>query len=209
MIKIPAKAAHISDLKIGVGDEKDIEKQTLPEMAAVCKGVASTKQGKGCLGTPKSHEKTKVLVKIASKILQGIAKRQCCCIKKSKLVECKLILKGLSLLNPISRKLMKQLLTFFNLIFTIVPPARTIAFGLRQNLAYAMVYLIFTCIRGTRLFVYKNNMGHTFAEGKDATTMQSEHLMLMISNLERRYGSKTKYYKSGEHGKLLPQRNRP
>ena len=34
-----------------------------------------------------------------------------------------------------------------------------------QNVAYAMVYLIFTCICETRLFVYKNNIGNTFCQG--------------------------------------------
>ena len=40
------------------------------------------------------------------------AGRQCFCLQKSKLVKCKLILKGLSLLYSISRKLMEQLLGF-------------------------------------------------------------------------------------------------
>ena len=53
------------------------------------------------------------------------ARRQCFCLQKSKLVKCKLILKGLSLFNSISRKLMEQLLGFFNFIFTIVPLARS------------------------------------------------------------------------------------
>ena len=52
------------------------------------------------------------------------ARRQCVCIQKSKLVKCKLTLKGLSLLNLVSRKLMEQLLGFFNFIFTIIPLAR-------------------------------------------------------------------------------------
>ena len=63
---MPAKAAHISASKIGVGDKRDLEKQPLPEMPATRKGVASTKQGKGCLGTPERQGKTKVLAKIIS-----------------------------------------------------------------------------------------------------------------------------------------------
>ena len=66
MIKIPAKAEHISDLKIGLGDRRDLEKQPLPEMPATHKGVALAKQGKGCLGTPESQGKTKVWAKIMS-----------------------------------------------------------------------------------------------------------------------------------------------
>ena len=37
------------------------------------------------------------------------ARNQCFCLQKSKLVKCKLILKGLSILNSVSRKLMEQL----------------------------------------------------------------------------------------------------
>ena len=36
------------------------------------------------------------------------ARRQCFCVQKNKLVKCKLTLKGLSLLNLVSRKLMQQ-----------------------------------------------------------------------------------------------------
>ena len=53
------------------------------------------------------------------------ARNQCFCLQKSKLVKCKLILKGLSILNSVSRKLMEQLLGFFNFIFSIVPLARS------------------------------------------------------------------------------------
>ena len=56
---MPAKAAHISASKIGVGDDRDLEKQPLPEIPATRKGVASTKQGKGCLETPNAKEKQK------------------------------------------------------------------------------------------------------------------------------------------------------
>ena len=61
-----AKAAHISASKLEVGDERDLEKQPLLEMPAARKGVASTKQGKGCLGTPERQGKTNVLAKIIS-----------------------------------------------------------------------------------------------------------------------------------------------
>ena len=47
------------------------------------------------------------------------ARRQCFCLQKSKLVKCKLILKGPSILNSISRKLIEQLLGFFNFIFQL------------------------------------------------------------------------------------------
>ena len=53
------------------------------------------------------------------------ARRQCFCLQKSKLVKCKLILKGLSILNSVSKILMEQLLGFFNFIFLIVPLARS------------------------------------------------------------------------------------
>ena len=53
------------------------------------------------------------------------ARRKCFCLQKSKLVKCKLILKGLSILNSISRKLMEQLLSFFSFTFSIVPLARS------------------------------------------------------------------------------------
>ena len=43
----------------------------------------------------------------------------------SKLVKCKLILKAFSLLSSVRRKLMEQVLEFFNFIFTIVPLARS------------------------------------------------------------------------------------
>ena len=49
------------------------------------------------------------------------ARKQCFGIYKNKLVICKLILKALSLLNSVCRKLMEQLLGFFNFIFIIVP----------------------------------------------------------------------------------------
>ena len=52
------------------------------------------------------------------------AKNQCFQLQKSKLAKCQLILKGLSLLKSVSRKLMEQLLGFFDFIFTIVPLAR-------------------------------------------------------------------------------------
>ena len=53
------------------------------------------------------------------------AKNPCFQLQKSKLAKCQLILKGLSLLKSVSRKLMEQLLGFFNFIFTIVPLARS------------------------------------------------------------------------------------
>ena len=53
------------------------------------------------------------------------AQSQCFQLQKSKLAKCQLILKGLSLLNSVSRKLMEQLLGFLNFIFTIVPLARS------------------------------------------------------------------------------------
>ena len=53
------------------------------------------------------------------------ARNQCFQLQKSMLAKCQLILKGLSLLNSVSRKLMEQLLGFFNFIFTIVPLARS------------------------------------------------------------------------------------
>ena len=53
------------------------------------------------------------------------AKNQCFQLQKSKLAKCQLILKGLSLLKSVSRKLMEQLLGFLNFIFTIVPLARS------------------------------------------------------------------------------------
>ena len=53
------------------------------------------------------------------------ARSQCFCLQNSKLVKCKLILKGLSILNSVSRKLMEQLLGFFNSIFSIVLLARS------------------------------------------------------------------------------------
>ena len=52
------------------------------------------------------------------------AKNQCFQLQKSKSAKCQLILKGLSVLKSVSRKLMEQLLGFFNFIFTIVPLAR-------------------------------------------------------------------------------------
>ena len=52
------------------------------------------------------------------------AKNQCFQLQKSKLAKCQLILKGLSLLTSVSRKLMEQLLGFFNFILTIVLLAR-------------------------------------------------------------------------------------
>ena len=61
--KIPAKAAHNSASKIGVGEGSGLEKHPLPEMPATRRGVASTKQGKGCLGTPENHGKIKDLRK--------------------------------------------------------------------------------------------------------------------------------------------------
>ena len=42
--------------------------------------------------------------------------------------------------------------------------SETIVFCSGQKLAYAMVYLIFTCIRGTRLFVYENKIGNKFVK---------------------------------------------
>ena len=59
IIYIPAKAAHSSASKIEAGEGRDLEKHPLLEMPATCKGVASTKQGKGCLGTPESQGKSK------------------------------------------------------------------------------------------------------------------------------------------------------
>ena len=53
------------------------------------------------------------------------ARNQCFQLQKSMLAKCQLILKGLSLLNSVSRKLMEQLLGFLNFIFTIVPLARS------------------------------------------------------------------------------------
>ena len=53
------------------------------------------------------------------------ARRQCFCVQKSKLVKCKLILKAFPLLSSVRRKLMEQVLGFFNFIFTIVPLARS------------------------------------------------------------------------------------
>ena len=53
------------------------------------------------------------------------AKNHCFQLQKGKLAKCQLILKGLSLLNSVSRKLMEQLLGFLNFIFTIVPLARS------------------------------------------------------------------------------------
>ena len=64
--KIPAKAGHNSAPKIGVGEGSGLEKHPLPEMPATHRGVASTKQGKGCLGTPENQGKTKDLEKIKS-----------------------------------------------------------------------------------------------------------------------------------------------
>ena len=52
------------------------------------------------------------------------AKNQCFQLQKSKSGKCQLIFKGLSLLKSVSRKLMEQLLGFFNFIFTVVPVAR-------------------------------------------------------------------------------------
>ena len=51
------------------------------------------------------------------------ARRQCFCVQNSKLLEYKLILKAFSL-SSVRRKLMEQVLGFFNFIFTIVPLAR-------------------------------------------------------------------------------------
>ena len=53
------------------------------------------------------------------------ARRQCFCVQNSKLVKCKLILKAFSLLSSVRRKLMEQVLGFFNFTFTIVPSARS------------------------------------------------------------------------------------
>ena len=47
------------------------------------------------------------------------------CVQKSKLVKCKLILKAFFLLSSVRRKLMEQVLGFFNFIITIVPLARS------------------------------------------------------------------------------------
>ena len=47
------------------------------------------------------------------------ARRQCFCLQKSKLVKCQFILKGLSIFNSVSRKLVEQLLGFFNFIFQL------------------------------------------------------------------------------------------
>ena len=47
------------------------------------------------------------------------------CVQKSKLVKCKLILKAFSLLSSARRKLIEQVLGFFNFIFTILPLARS------------------------------------------------------------------------------------
>ena len=58
-------STHLS-LKNRGRRRKGPRKQPLPEMPATRKGVASTKQGKGCLGTPESQGKTKVLAKIIS-----------------------------------------------------------------------------------------------------------------------------------------------
>ena len=66
MIKIPAKAAHISDSNMGVREGRDPEKHPFPEMPATRIGFASTKQGKGCLRTPERQGKTKFLAKIVS-----------------------------------------------------------------------------------------------------------------------------------------------
>ena len=52
------------------------------------------------------------------------AKNQCFQLQKSKSAKCQLIFKGLSLLESVSRKLMEQLLGFFNFLFIIVPLAR-------------------------------------------------------------------------------------
>ena len=52
------------------------------------------------------------------------ARRQCFCVQNSKLLEYKLILKAFSL-SSVRRKLMEQVLGFFNFIFTIVPLARS------------------------------------------------------------------------------------
>ena len=51
------------------------------------------------------------------------ARRQCFCVQDSKLVKCQLILKAFTLLRSVRRKLMEQVLGFFNFIFTIVPLA--------------------------------------------------------------------------------------
>ena len=53
------------------------------------------------------------------------ARRQCFCVQDSKLVKCQLILKAFTLLRSVRRKLMEQVLGFFNFIFTIVPLARS------------------------------------------------------------------------------------
>ena len=53
------------------------------------------------------------------------ARRQCFCVQNSKLVKCQLILKAFTLLSSVRRKLMEQVLRFFNFIFTIVPLARS------------------------------------------------------------------------------------
>ena len=53
------------------------------------------------------------------------ARRQCFCVQDSKLVKCQLILKAFTLMRSVRRKLMEQVLGFFNFIFTIVPLARS------------------------------------------------------------------------------------
>ena len=53
------------------------------------------------------------------------ARRQYFCVQNSKLVKCKLILKAFYLLSSVRRKLMEQVLGFFNFIFTIIPLARS------------------------------------------------------------------------------------
>ena len=49
-----------------MGEGSGLEKHPLPEMPATRRGFAWTKQGKGCLGTPENHGKTKDLEKIKS-----------------------------------------------------------------------------------------------------------------------------------------------
>ena len=52
-----------------MGEGGGLEKHPLPEMPATRRGVALTKQGKGCLGTLENHGKIKDLENI--KCLRG------------------------------------------------------------------------------------------------------------------------------------------
>ena len=54
-------------------------------------------------------------------------------------------------------------------------------FGSRENLAHAMVYLTFTCIHGTRVFVYENNIGNTFVEANCHSISSYAELVFPLS----------------------------